>query len=208
MPALGYKKNGRDPRHLMRFVKFQALSGSESERITAIAAAEHVSKEAVRQSVKEIERYRQQNTREEFDRNVIASLQNVMPVFEQSMVGLLTAEELVEVGDGKAGKKKIIKQPDKTTRLEASRVVKDIIVGTQPRGPMVELTNNQTTQVANLSAAETNEERMDRLRRQIAEANQLPSETRAVPDYLDRDEEPDDEEEEDEDGDEEEEDEE
>ena len=113
----------------------------------------------------------------------------VMPAFESSMAGLLEATELVEVNDAKTGKKKVVTQEDKTTRLEASRIVKDIIVAKQPKGPVAEINVNQTNQVANLSAAETTEERMDRLRRKAAEENLLPAETAAVPGYLDRDEE-------------------
>jgi hypothetical protein len=126
-----------------------------------------------------------------------------MPAFEESMVGLLTATELVEVNDGKTGKKKVIEQDDKTTRLEASRIVKDVIVAKQPKVPLVENNINNTNQVATLSVAETTEERMDRLRKRAAEENLLPAEIAAVPGYLDRDEEPeekdDDEEPEDED---------
>ena len=106
------------------------------------------------------------------------------------MVGLLEATELVEINDTNTGKKRIVKQEDKTTRLEANRIVKDIIVSKQPKGPIAEVNVHQTNQVANLSTAETTEERMDRLRKKAAAENLLPAEVAAVPGYLDRDEEP------------------
>lgn len=185
------KHNMRDPRHLMRFVKFQALTGTETERLTAIAKSEGVSASTVRESVRQIQSYREQNATLNVDLRINESILRVMPAFENSMSGLLTATELVEISDGKTGKKKVVTQEDKTTRLEASRIVKDIIVAKQPKAPLVENNLNQSNkvQVATLSVAETTEERMDRLRRKAAEENLLPAETAAVPGYLDRDEE-------------------
>jgi hypothetical protein len=183
-------RNMRDPRHLMRLVKFRALTGSDTERIAAIAKSEGVSKETIKASVRQMEMYSEQNKSFNVDLRINESILRVMPAFEDSMTGLLAATELVEINDSNTGKKKIVKQDDKTTRLEASRIVKDIIVSKQPKGPMVEVNNNQTNQVANLSAAETTEERMDRLRKRAAEENLLPAEVAAVPGYLDRDEEP------------------
>ena len=184
-------RNMRDPRHLMRFVKFQALTGTETERLTAIAKSEGVSASTVRESVRQIQSYREQNATLNVDLRINESILRVMPAFETSMSGLLTATELVEISDGKTGKKKVVTQEDKTTRLEASRIVKDIIVAKQPKAPLVENNLNQSNkvQVATLSVAETTEERMDRLRRKAAEENLLPAETAAVPGYLDRDEE-------------------
>jgi hypothetical protein len=184
-------RNMRDPRHLMRFVKFQALTGTETERLTAIAKSEGVSASTVRESVRQIQSYREQNATLNVDLRINESILRVMPAFENSMSGLLTATELVEISDGKTGKKKVVTQEDKTTRLEASRIVKDIIVAKQPKAPLVENNLNQSNkvQVATLSVAETTEERMDRLRRKAAEENLLPAETAAVPGYLDRDEE-------------------
>jgi hypothetical protein len=181
----------RDPRHLMRFVKFQALTGSDIERIAAIAKSEGVSKDTIKTSIRQIQMYNSQNETGRVDLRLNESILKVMPAFESSMVGLLEATELVEVNDAKTGTKKIITQDDKTTRLEASRIVKDIIVAKQPKGPLVEnnVTNNNKMQVANLSTAETTEERMDRLRKRAAEENLLPAEIAAVPGYLDRDEE-------------------
>jgi hypothetical protein len=196
-------RNMRDPRHLMRFVKFQALTGSDIERIAAIAKSEGVSKDTVKASVRQIQLYQEQNKSFNVDLRINESILKVMPAFEESMSGLLAATELVEVSDSKTGKKKIITQDDKTTRLEASRIVKDIIVSKQPKGPIAEVNVNNTTQIANLSTAETTEERMDRLRKRAAEENMLPAEVAAVPGYLDRDEEP--ESDDDEDGDDEEE---
>ena len=183
-------RNMRDPRHLMRFVKFQALTGTEIERLAAIAKSEGVSKETVKASVRQIEMYNKQNESGQVDLRLNESILKVMPAWEEGMAGLLTATELIEIPDGNTGNKKVIKQDDKTTRLEASRIVKDIIVAKQPKGPMVEVNNTQTNQTAVLSSCETTEERMDRLRKKAAEANLLPAEVAAVPGYLDRDEEP------------------
>ncbi len=186
------KRNMRDPRHLMRFVKFQALTGTDAERLKAIAKSEGVGVETVKDSVRQIQSYREQNATLNVDLRINESILRVMPAFEDSMAGLLTATELVEMPDGNTGKKKIVKQDDKTTRLEASRIVKDIIVAKQPKAPLVEnnLNNTNKVQVATLSTAETPEERMDRLRKRAAEENLLPAEVAAVPGYLDRDEEP------------------
>jgi hypothetical protein len=191
--------NMRDPRHLMRLVKFQALTGTEAERLKAVAKSEGVSMETIKDSVRKMQSYQEQNKTFHVDLRINESIMKVMPAFEDSVVGLLTATELVEVNDITTGKKKVIKQDDKTTRLEASRIVKDIIVSKQPKGPVAEINVNQTNQVANLSAAETTEERMDRLRKKAAEENLLPAETAAVPEYLDRDEDPEEEDDEEDD---------
>lgn len=185
-------RNMRDPRHLMRFVKFQALTGTDAERLKAIAKSEGVGVSTVKDSVRQIQMYQEQNATLNVDLRINESILRVMPAFEDSMAGLLQATELVEVNDDKTGKKKVVTQEDKTTRLEASRIVKDIIVAKQPKAPLIEnnLNNSTKVQVATLSTAETPEERMDRLRKRAAEENLLPAEVAAVPGYLDRDEEP------------------
>ena len=186
------KHNMRDPRHLMRHAKFRLLTGSDAERLKAIAKSEGVSVETVKASVRQIETFNARNDDGQVTLAMNEAVINMMPKFQESIVGLLGATELVEVPDGNTGKNKVVKQDDKTTRLEASRIVKDIIVAKQPKVPMVEVNNNQTNQVAVLSTAETQEERMDRLRKRAAAENLLPAEVAAVPGYLDRDEEPDD----------------
>lgn len=183
--------NMRDPRHMMRLLRYQSLTGSEAERIAAIAKSEGVSRETIKQSVRQAEMYTKQNERHQVDLSINNAIRSVMPRFEESMAGLLLATELVEVKDANTGRTKVVREVDKTTRLEANRIVKDIIVGTQPKGPIAEVNVNQTTQVANLSSAETTEERMDRLRKKAAEANLIPAEIAAVPEHIDRDEEPD-----------------
>ena len=134
----------------------------------AIAKSEGVSVITVKDSVRQIQMYREQNQTLNVDLRINESILRVMPAFETSMAGLLEATELVEVNDAKTGTKKVVTQEDKTTRLEASRIVKDIIVAKQPKAPLAEVNVNQTNQVANLSTAETTEERMDRLRRKAA----------------------------------------
>jgi hypothetical protein len=172
----------------MRYMKFKSLGGSDIDKIDSIAKSEGVSKDTIRKSVQQIEAYHEQNKSINVDYRINESILNVMPAFEKSMTGLLNATELVEVNDALTGTKKVIEQHDKTTRLEASRIVKDIIVSKQPKVPLAEINVNQTNQVANLSSCETNEERMDRLRKKAAEANLLPAEIAAVPSYIDRDE--------------------
>ena len=186
------KRNMRDGRHVMRLMKYEALTGSDIERFRAIAKSEGVSVETVKDSVRQVQIYNRQNSSGMVELRMNESMLRVMPSFENSMVGLLEATELVEVNDAKTGTKKVVTQEDKTTRLEASRIVKDIIVAKQPKAPLVENHLSQTNQVANLSACETTEERMDRLRKKAAEENLLPAEVAAVPGYLDRDEDPDD----------------
>lgn len=185
-------KNMRDPRHLMRFVKFRALTGTDAERIAAIAKSEGISKDTIRSSVRQMEAYSEQNKTANVDLRINESILKVMPAFEEGMVGLLTATELIEIPDTTTGGKKVVKQDDKTTRLEASRIVSNIIVAKQPKGPIAEVNVNNTTQIANLSAAETTEERMDRLRARAAAENLLPAEIAAVPRNIDRDEDPED----------------
>ena len=192
MSTTALSRGVRDPRHLMRFMKFQAITGSDAERIASIAKSERVSQNAVRASIRTIQQYRATNDKNERDYRINDYMMSVLPAAKESMIGLLTATELVEIGDPKVGKTKIVEQPDKTTRLEAQRIVKDLVVGTQPKSPIAEVNVHQTNQVANLSNAETTEERMDRLRKRAAEANLLPAEVAAVPGYLDRDEEPED----------------
>ena len=186
--ALARSHNMRDPRHLMRFVKFQALTGTDAERLKAIAKSEGVSVDTVKTSIRQIEAYNNQNASGRVDLRLNESILRVMPAFENSMVGLLEATELIEINDTNTGTKKVVEQDDKTTRLEASRIVKDIIVAKQPKVPLIENNVTQTNQVATLSAAETYEERLARLRRQAQEANMLPAETIAIPESLDKNE--------------------
>ena len=179
-------RNMRDPRHLMRFVKFQALTGSDGERLKAIAKSEGVSVITVKDSVRQIQMYREQNQTLNVDLRINESILRVMPAFETSMAGLLEATELVEVNDAKTGTKKVVTQEDKTTRLEASRIVKDIIVAKQPKAPLAEVNVNQTNQVANLSSSRNHGGENGRLRRKAAAENHLPAEVTAVPGYLDQ----------------------
>jgi hypothetical protein len=182
-----------DPRHLMRYLKAQAMGGEEKDKLAAIARAEGVSIQTVRQSVTHIDTYRKKNTSLEMDLAIRDLVISAVPMAKESLGGLLTATELVEVPNGTTGKKKVVRQPDKTTRLEANRLVKDLIVAVQPKGPMIEQNINQTNQVATLSSgAETNEERLRRLRKRADEFNQLPPEVAGVPDSIDSGEEDDD----------------
>jgi hypothetical protein len=113
---------------------------------------------------------------------------------------LLTATSIVQVPNQKTGKNDSVSVADKTTRLEGARLVKDLIIGMQPKGPGQVVNVNQTNQTANIGTSETNEERMKRLRMKQQEHNLLPQQVAAVPDYIDQGEDaPDDEHDEDED---------
>ncbi len=85
----------------------------------------------------------------------------------------------------KTGKDEYVTVEDKTTRLEGARLVRDLIVGLQPKGPGVVVNANQTNQTANIGSAETYEERLRRLREKVKEFNLLPAEVTAVPDSID-----------------------
>lgn len=202
MATITPRRSLADGRHLIRFLKSQA--GADA---AAIAKQEGVSLQTVRQSISQMEIYRKKNTQVEFELAIRDLVISTIPQTKQTLQRLLTATEIVEVKDQKTGKTKYEKVEDKTTRIEAVRLTKELIVGMIPKGPPVEVNVNNTTQIANMSAAETNEERMRRLRANITEFNKLPPEVAGVPTHIDREEEPEstDDEDEDDDGDEEEE---
>lgn len=170
-----------DPRHLMRFLRAQANGGNLAE----IAKKEGVSVQAIKSSVMEIERYRSRNTNTEMDFAIRDFVISSVPAAKESLDGLLKATELVEVKDLKTGKTRYEKVDDKTTRLEATRIVKDLIIGMQPKAAAVNMNVEQTNQVANMSSAETMEERLDRLRAQKNQFDALPPTVAAVPDDID-----------------------
>lgn len=176
-----------NPVHLMRYMKYQALPGSHEERIAALAKTEKVSVNQVKQSIRRIEMYRAGTTSAEMEFAVRDIVVSAAPKAKQTLIGLMDATELVEITDPKTNRKKVVKQPDKTTRIEGVRLMNDLIGKMQPKGPLVEVNNTQTNQVANLSAAETTEERMSRLRKQAQEHNLLPPEVAAVPAHIDQD---------------------
>ena len=93
--------------------------------------------------------------------------------------------ELVEVTDEKTGKKRVKKMADKTTRLEAMKIVNTMVASMQPKGAAVEVNVSQTNQTANLGSAETMEERLARLRKKAAEHNLLPPAVVGVPEVID-----------------------
>ena len=170
-----------DPRHLMRYMKSQVPGATIDE----IAKAEGVSVATVRESINQIDSSRKANSQGEMELAIRNILISVAPQATDTIRGLLTATEQVQMPDPRTGKNKIVRQEDKTTRLEASRLVKDLIIGMQPKGAAVEVNVAQTNQVANISSAETNEERMSRLRKQALEYNKLPPEVAAVPESID-----------------------
>ena len=170
-----------DPRHLMRFLRSQTPGTTLEE----IAKSEGVSVATVRDSINQIDAYNKVNSSGQVELAIRSMMIPITQQARETIIGLLTATEHVEMPDPRTGKKKIVKQEDKTTRLEAGRLVKDLIVGMQPKGPAVELNVNQTNQTANISTAETVEERMRRLRKQAQEHNLLAPEVAGVPQYID-----------------------
>jgi len=181
--------NLSDPRHLMRFLKRERGDTDQD-----IAAEEHVSVATVRNSIKEVRIFRQVNSQTEMDiaiRNVVIE---TAPKMKRTLDRLLNAKNIVRVKNSKTGKEEDIQVDDKSTQLDASRVVKELMIGLQPKSPVAVVNNNQQNNNATvvMSKAETTEERLARLRKKAAEANLLPAETAAVPDHLDRDETPED----------------
>jgi len=179
-----------DPRHLMRWLKAQAVGGSPEEAAKAVAKAEGVTVQTAKQSIQAVEAYRATFDKDRFDLATRKYLMSMMQKSEEYLGDLMGATELVEMPNAKTGKKEVVVMPDKTTRLEAQRVFKDILVGMQPKTPQVEVNVAQTNQTANLGSAETMEERLERLRHKAQEANLLPAEVIAVPDRIDKDMEP------------------
>jgi len=179
--VLQRKMSLRDPRHLMRFLKVSAKMSPED-----IAKAEGVSVSTVKDSIRMIEQYQAQNSSSEMEFAIRSLVVHAIPKAKDTLDGLLDATELVEISDPNTGKKKHVTRPDKTTRIEAMRIVTSLVRESQPKGPLAEVNVNQNMQVANLSSAETTEERMRRLRKQAEEFNKLPPEVAGVPDSIDR----------------------
>lgn len=189
-----------DPRHLMRWLKAQAVGGSPEEAAKAVAKSEGISLKTAQQSIVEVEAYRKKNDRTEFDYAIRDFVISTMPQAKETLNNLLAATELVEVKNNKTGKTEIVKMDDKVTQLEAQRIFKDVLIGLQPKVPLVENNFNPVNQIANIGSSETTEERMRRLRQKAQEHNMIPPEVVGVPKYLDEgtsleDEEDDDEEE-------------
>ena len=162
----------------MRYLRSEA-----GDSIEDIAKQDKVSVETVKSSIRIVDQYRKGSSTTEMDLAIRSMVIKVVPKMQQTLSGLLDAEEMVEVKDSNTGKTKVVKREDKTTRLEALRIGKELIVGLQPKTPPVAVNVNQTNQVANLSAKETNEERLDRLRKQ---ANGfISNEVAGVPEGLD-----------------------
>jgi hypothetical protein len=175
------KRGKTDARHLMRYIKSKVMDPA------AIAKAEHVSLATVMESIKSIEMYEQQNTEGQMQLAVRDLVISTIPQAKETINGLLTSTELVMKKNLKTGKDEYVTVEDKTTRLEGARLVRDLIVGLQPKGPGVVVNANQTNQTAvQMGSAETTEERMKRLRAQAQAHNLLPPQVSAVPDYIDQ----------------------
>lgn len=177
----------------MRWLKAQAVGGSEEAAARAVAQSEHITIETARASIREVDAYRKRNDKVEFDYAIRDLVISAIPQAKETLNGLLAATELVEVKDHKTGTTKIVEMEDKTTRLEAFRALSTLTIGLQPKTPMIEQNISQTTQVAAIGGSETNEERLRRLRAKAAEHNLLPPEVAGVPRYIDAGESSDDE---------------
>lgn len=183
------KAIAEDPRHIVRYLKAQVMGGSEEAAATAIAKSEGVSMQTVLKSIRQVDTYRKKNDRIEFDYAVRSMVIDAIQPAKAALNGLLNATELVEMKDAKSGKTKVVKQEDKTTRLEALRVLNSLMIGLQPKTPMIEQNITQTQQnqtaVLQAGAGETTEERLRRLRKQAQEHRMLPPEVAAVPSHID-----------------------
>ena len=172
----------RDARHLMRYLK--AKAGVDAKEI---AKSERVSLQTVNESLRSIEMYEQQNTEGQMQLAVRDLVISTIPQAKETIHGLLTATELVLKKNLKTGKEEHVTVEDKTTRLEGARLVRDLVIGMQPKGPGVAIQMNQNNQpVVQIGSAETTEERMKRLRAQAQAHNLLPPQVTAVPDYIDQ----------------------
>lgn len=179
--SLSRRKGTRDPRHLMRYLK--AKAGITPQEI---AKSEHVTLRRVRDSIKEIEAYEHQNSDGQLQLAVRDLVISTIPTAKDTINGLLTATTTIERVNAKTGLKEFVKVEDKTTRLEGARLVKDLVIGMQPKQPAVAVNVNQTNQTANIGTAETLEERMRRLRSKAQAHNLLPPEVSAVPVSIDQ----------------------
>jgi hypothetical protein len=182
--TLATKKSSRDARRLMRYLKVKA-SGNSREAIAAIAAEEGISLRTVKESYAEFEQYEQTNSEGQMSLAIRHLVIALVPQAAESIGGLLNATTITSVKNHKTGMMENVLVEDKTTRLEAGRLVKDLVIGMQPKTPMVAIQNNQTNQVATMSATESNEERLARLRKKAQEHTLRPPEVAAVPSYID-----------------------
>jgi hypothetical protein len=181
-----YRKSLMDnPVHLMRWLKAQAIGGTPEEAARAVARSEGVTLDTAKKSIQEVDAYRKRNEKTEFDLSIRDLVISAIPQAKETLHGLLAATEMVEVKNSKTGGTDIKIMEDKTTRLEAMRVLNSLMIGLQPKTPQVEVNVSQTNQTANLSGAETYEERLSRLRKQAQEHNLLPLIVAGVPARID-----------------------
>ena len=178
--SLSRRRGTKDPRHLMRYLKSKAgITPLE------IAKAEHVSIRRVTESIRGIEAFEHQNSEGQLQLAVRDLVISTIPQAKETLAGLLTAKNIVRTPNATTGKVDVVTSEDKTTQLEAVRLVKDLVIGMQPKQPQVAVNVNQTNQTANIGSAETLEERMRRLRSRAHEHNLLPPKVAAVPQAID-----------------------
>ncbi len=174
------KRGKPDARHLMRYIKSKVMDPA------AIAKAEHVSLRSVMDSIKSFEVYENQNSEGQLQLSIRDLVISTIPQTKETLNGLLTATETVMKKNLKTGKDEYVTVEDKTTRLEGTRLVRDLVIGLQPKGPGVAVqVNNNNQPTVNLGTTETTEERMKRLRTQAQAFNLLPPQVTAVPQHID-----------------------
>jgi len=194
MPAalktLSRQRASNDARHLMRYLKSKANISVED-----IAKADHVTVKTVRESIREMEAFETLNSEGQVSLAVRDMIRTTIPIVTETLHGLLSATNTVEIKNPKTGLMEPVSQPDKITRTEAVKVFKGLYESTLPKGPgvSVQVSQNNHNQTAVLSSAETVEERMKRLRQQAAEHNLLPPVVAGVPEVIDKGFDPDDE---------------
>jgi hypothetical protein len=187
---LARQRATNDARHLMRYLKFKA--GTDPAEI---AKQDHVNVKQVKESIRQMEAFESLNSDGQIQLAVRDLIRTTIPKVKETLDGLLAATNTIERPNAKTGGVDRTYEPDKITRLEAVKVFGTLYGSTQPKTPGVAVQVNQhnTQQNATLSAAETTEERMRRLKAAAAQHNLLPPVVTGVPDAIDKGFDPDDE---------------
>jgi hypothetical protein len=149
----------------------------------------------VKESIREMEAIEMLNSEGQISLAVRDMVRKTIPLVGETVNGLLTATNIVEIKNPKTGLMEPTVQPDKITRIEAVKLVRGMYEATLPKTPAVEVKVNQsnTNQTAVLSSCETTEERIRRLKKQAAEFNLLPPLVTGTPVAIDKGFDPDDE---------------
>src|ERR1700761_7397866 len=160
----------RDTKHLFRFLQHQS-----GKTIEEIAKSEKVNPSEIQKSIEDLLVYQEQNTQLRLELAMRDMIIQSIPEAQEALNGLLKATTIVSVKDQNTGQIKDIEVPDKVTRLEGVRMVKDFFSSTLPKTPgvAVQVNNGQQGASTMVGRAETNEERMRRIRAKQMEHNLL-----------------------------------